>query len=362
MYMYTVASVLWANAGLVSAQTLYLPSFDAPHSLLSQWTRSEPRGYHLDFTASATAETNVQPVLADFPPPFHASRAYFSSSQLYQVSFETKRWRISYAYGEANLYRGNNGAARLYREAQQGALDPASRYTVHATLNRTAVNALSIAHLWEKPTVQLTLTAHWLLLRRVQYGTLYGEKEGERFTGTLTLQTTRGIAAHAIDGQGLAVDATLLLRPSRRWYIGLKAENLLSWLRIGTIQQVEARVLVNRPEPDPDGFLHAPPVLEGRTTTCSLRAQATVYCHGVIAYQHSPMSWALMFTHDFSWRTGIAVAHAGSMEWWCILWLERPEWQLGFRYAGWEITAGFDHPNWGLAKRLTMRVRWSLRL
>lgn len=333
-----------------------------PHNWLFQTVSPTAQPQQCHFILNKAAETNIQPLLARLPPPVRDTQAYFRSLSLYQVVFGAKRWAIGYSYGEASLYQGDSGAARFYREVRQGSLNPETSYSLQATLNRTAVNTLSIARGWDTPLARLTLTAHWLTIRRAQYGRLHGQKQGSQFTGELTLQTTRGIDAAQIDGQGFALDVALVMHPTSHWHIGIKVENLLSYLSIGVLQQIDARVLVDYPTPDPDGFLHAPPVLEGRTQTRSLRTHAMPLYHGIVAYQRSSTLWAFMGSHDFRSRAGIAFAKTGVFEWWCVLWLEPREWQLGFRYAGWELEIGFDQPDWNRARRFTARVRWGLRL
>jgi hypothetical protein len=344
------------------AQPIHLPPRDIAPSAPLLRTFAESGGTQLHLTVNTAAETNVQPLLTDRPPPFHAPRAYLHSFRSFQLSVGMKRWLLSYSYGESDLYEGNGGAAQLYQEAKQGALDVGTTYPVRATLNRSAVNAFSVAYRWETPATVWTLAAHWLLLRRVQLGQLMGQKQADQFTGNLVLDTTRGIDPEAVDGWGVALDAALLWHPTPQWSVGIKIENLFSYLHLGAVQHIQARVNLNRPEPDPDGFLHLPPVLEGRTETRSLTTHAALSYQGMLAYRQASSCYAVVYVRDFRWRIGLAFAKADRLEWWWMVWLERPEWRLGVRSARWELSLGFDHPNWSLAKRLSARINWSLPL
>jgi len=135
--------------------------------------------------------------------------------------------------------------------------------------------------------VRLPAGNGWVLLagsvylsRRIQQGTLTGAWQNSQFDGHLLLDSTRGLDPAETRSVGLGLHLALSLPLSQRWRLGFWGENLLGHLWQGKIRRLTARMQANTVVPDADGFLHAAPLLMGRTDDLSqnlyLQGQVTI--------------------------------------------------------------------------------------
>jgi hypothetical protein len=281
---------------------------------------------------------------------------YYYSVRAYRLEHPIGRWRVGYAYGQAELFRGNRGAAQLFLEAEQKQLRDEGTAPVWASMNRTAVHRWSLAFqdsaAMGEAQVRYRLTAHYLALQRVQVGTLSGRRVGNQFDGVLNLTTTRGLSPQEVRGQGATVDVEAAMG-WRRWTLGVRIENLWSRLEVQQAQLITARVRVNQLTPDADGFLRAPPLLEGRTDRVQVKGIAARTAQVGASYATGGYQAALLARYDFEWALGVGF---GKGAFWGVFWLHRPAWQVGYSSDRWQATLSMD--GWGLPR--SRRVSASL--
>jgi hypothetical protein len=263
---------------------------------------------------------------------------------------------VGYAYGQAELFRGNRGAAQLFLEAEQGQLRDEETAPVWASMNRSAVHRWSLAFqdsaAMGEAQAWYRLTAHYLALQRVQVGTLSGRRVGNQFDGVLNLTTTRGLSPQEVRGRGATVDVEAAME-WRRWTLGVRIENLWSRLEAQQAQLITARVRVNQLTPDADGFLRAPPLLEGRTDWVQVKGIAARTAQVCVSYTTGGYQAALLIRYDFEWVQGIGF---GKGAFWGVFWFHRPAWQVGYSSDRWQATLSMD--GWGLPR--SRRVSASL--
>lgn len=332
--------------GIGTAQPLVLPP--AQPTLLGIESL-RPIAAYTRLEGALNADTNVRPLFRKALALASAGDAfYYQSSSGFRFEQTVGKWRVGYAYGQAERFRGNRGAAQLFLEAEQGELRNEGNATVWASLNRSAVHRWSLG-LEDSATIgearlRYRLTAHYLVLQRLQVGTLIGQRAGNQFDGALRLTTTRGLTPQAIDGQGVALDAEATIE-WQRWLFGARIENLWSALEVQQAQHITAQVRVNQLIPDADGFLRAPPLLEGRVTRVQVHTRAARTAEICAIYATGGSQVALMTRYDFEWRLGIGVGRGGL---WSVLWLHRPAWQVGYTSDRWQATLVMD--GWGLER------------
>jgi len=330
------------------AQSIMLPSF----AEIPLWIRTAPpEETKVEMGIIHHADTNVRPLLRQgTESDFNGRHAYYVGNRIYGMRLHRGKWELGYAYGQADLFQGNRGAAQLFLETERGALNPNTAYGVQATLNRSALQRWTLAY---RDQLELTpstgdrrqegvlryrIALSWLVLQRVQVGDLAGQKRGDQFEGTLNLTTTRGLPPEAVDGRGVAFDvACELVWDNGR--LGVQVENLWSQLQIRQAQRIEARIRVNQLIPDADGFLRAPPFLEGRTQTIRVAQRALPAVQGFLSGVWADTEAALLWRYDFEWVIGVGMKR-GTL--WGIVWLNRPTLQLGYTTARWNLTLRLD--------------------
>ncbi len=342
-----VAWVSLACHAISPAQSVILPSIGED----ALWIRDAlPVETWVEIGITHWADTNVRPLLRQgTESDFNGRHAYYVGNQLYAVRLHRGKWELGYAYGQADLFQGNRGAAQLFLETEQGALNPNTEYGVHATLNRSAIHRWTLAYRDQtrlrtrspsrgESILRYRLALNWLVLQRVQLGDLAGQKRGDQFEGTLNLTTTRGLPPGAVDGRGVTLDmgCELVWKHGRA---GVQVENLWSQLQIRQAQRIEARIRVNQPIPDADGFLRAPPFLEGRTQTIRVARRALPAVQGFLSGVWADTEAAMFWQYDFEWVIGVGVKR-GTL--WGIVWLNRPTLQLGYTTACWNLTLRLD--------------------
>ena len=330
--------------GIGTAQPLVLPP---AQPILLGIESLRPLAAYTRLEGALNADTNVRPLfrkastLADAGDSF-----YYQSSSGFRFEQTVGKWRVGYAYGQAERFRGNRGAAQLFLEAEQGELRNEGNTTVWASMNRSAVHRWSLG-LEDSATIgearlRYRLTAHYLVLQRLQVGTLIGQRAGNQFDGALRLTTTRGLPPQAIDGQGVALDAEATIE-WRRWLFGARVENLCSALEVQHAQHITAQVRVNQLIPDADGFLRAPPLLEGRVERVQVQTHAARTAEVCATYATGGAQVALLIRYDFDWRLGVGMGRSGLRS---VFWLHRPAWQVGYSSDRWQAMLMMD--GWSL--------------
>lgn len=340
------------------AQSLHMP----PTSLLQSFQTETPPRF-VETRALYTADTNVRPLLRKIQgTEFESAQGYLTGASVYETRLRWERWELRHAYGQADLFEGNTGAARMFLESEQKRLRPDTSYAVNATLNRSAVQCWTLTYHGEAqtPNAQLRYQVRlsYLNLKRVQLGWLQGQKTGDSFTGALTLLTTRGVPAPRIGGEGytLGIGASVEIEG---WSASLFVDNLWSQLRVRTLQRIDATVRVNQLTPDADGFLRAPPLLEGRVSETTLRRAARPRTELAIWRRETARCYGLIAPQDGQWRIALAggwEARGGTL--WIAYWQPHPMLWLGYETSRWRITLGADALQRNAARRLYAELSW----
>lgn len=314
-------------------------------------------GYHL------FARTNVRPLLESTAgeQPFAGEHGYYRFASLSEIRLRLPRWHVSYAFGVADHYEGDQGAVHLYLGGINLAQFPTSDVDVSATLNRSATNRWTVEHLvpfcsrhgdgW------LLLAGSLYLSRRIQQGTLDGRWRNAQFDGNLLLDTTRGLDPADTRSTGWGVHLALYVPLSERWRVGFWGENLLGRIRQRRLQRITARVLANTIVPDADGFLHAAPLLSGRIDYLSEELSVQRRVTLGVAYRHGDGTWLLFASRDTENEFTIGYA---SSRYWLLLSLPRREWQAAYRTERWELAIGMSALNPSQAKSATLSIRWAV--
>ena len=345
-----------------SAQAVFTPT---QNPLLPGET--DLSGRAIETRALYLADTNVRPLQRKASAADHdATRGYLISVQAYEARLRWQRWELAYAYGLADWFEGNRGAARLFLESEQRRLRQHTRYPVEATLNRSAVNCWTLTYRGDLAVEAVRLRYHigvsYLHLQRVQQGRLQGQKEGDAFAGELTLLTTRGVPATRIGGYGYAAHAGIALQ-TNRWGVSLSVENLWSHLRVRTAQRINATVRVNQLTPDADGFLRAPPLLEGRVSDQALERAARPRTEIALWQRDGARRFGVIAAHHADWRLAMALrwdVHGGAL--WMTYWQPYPMMTLGYESARWRITLGLDTLQPNMQRRLYGEFCWRIPL
>ncbi len=341
----------------------------APHRTPSEWlsllTQESPPPSQNTKVATRLVgfgDTNVQPLLQKKPIPTDSapSHGYFGGYRVYQVSLTRAHWRLIYSWELADLYEGNQGAVRLYQEASQNTLNPDTRYPVHATLNRSALSRWAVEYLGSYRgkglTCLYTIGVWGAFVRRVQQGTLQGEKEGDQFEGSLLLNTTRGVPPSHIEGYAFGVDVELLVYWEGGWSAGIHLANLWNTARVNWMQTIIADVAVNQLRPDAEGFLRGVPLLSGRTErnrlTRSIEPSLQI---GIVSPASSGLRLALLGERFYRWRWGAGAIHPASRSW-AILWDKPLALQVGYQHAPWSVSLCFDRVPFNRARLLGAEV------
>jgi hypothetical protein len=340
--------------GISAAQPLVLPPAQPTPAGVE---RFRPAAAHTRLEGALHADTNVRPLFREASTLVDAGDSfYYQSSSMFRFEHALGRWRVGYAYGQAERFRGNRGAAQLFLEAEQGELRNEGNTTVWASMNRSAVHRWSLSYEDGATTgearLRYRLSAHYLALQRLQMGTLIGQRTGNQFDGALRLTTTRGLAPQEARGQGVALDAEATLE-WRRWLFGVRIENLWSTLEVQQAQLIAAQVRVNQLIPDADGFLRAPPLLEGRVERVQVQTRAARTVEVCATYATGGSQVALLTRYDFEWRFGVGVGMDGL---WSVFWLHRPAWQVGYSSDRWQAMLMMD----GWSRERSRRVSASL--
>jgi hypothetical protein len=353
------------------AQSVFLPSFEE----IPLWIRTKPpKETCVDMSITHHADTNVRPLLRKGTESrFNGRHPYYTGNRIEAVRLHRGKWELGYASGRADLFQGNGGAAQLFLETEQNGLNPNTEYGVQATLNRSAIHRWTVAYQdqtklktrllskgnhKEEGILRYRLALNWLVLQRVQGGALAGRKRGDQFDGTLTLTTTRGLPPEVVGGRGISLDAACELVWSNG-RLGFQVENLWGQLQIRQAQLIEARIRVNQPIPDADGFLRAPPFLEGRVQTIRVARRALPAVQGFLSGKWADIEAALLWRYDFEWIVGLGMKR-GAL--WGIAWLNRPALQLGYTTARWNLTLRLDGLDTARLRRFGVAVQIVLPL
>ncbi|GIV11701.1 MAG: hypothetical protein KatS3mg020_1192 [Fimbriimonadales bacterium] len=355
---------VWWLAFVVSAQSVVAP----PSSQIQRFIgESQAPLRFLEVRTFYTADTNVRPLLRQtLRTEFSAERGYLTGASAYEARLRWECWELCYAYGLADLFEGDSGAARLLLEAEQNRLRPDTSYTVNASLNRSAVHRWTLAYHGESHAasrhLQYQVRLSYLHLQRVQLGWLQGQKRGDSFTGSFTLLTTRGVPAPQIGGYGYALGAGASLEVGD-WTVSAHIDNLWSMLSVRTIQRIEATVQMNQLTPDADGFLRAPPLLEGRVSETAMRRTLRPRTELTLWRRESSRRYGLLAMQDEQWRVALIGGweiSGGTL--WTAYWQPRPMLWLGYTHRNWSITLGADSLNTGALRRFSGEVSWRLPL
>ncbi|MCS7208017.1 MAG: hypothetical protein NZ874_00405 [Fimbriimonadales bacterium] len=352
---------MWLTACVLTPLASPQAVFVSPHRFLPAEPEAPTR--FLETQVLYAADTNVRPLLRKARlADFDAARSYLTGAAACEARLRWDCWELRYGYGQADLFEGDAGAARLFLEAEQKRLRPDTSYPVNATLNRSAIHRWMLAYHGETvlsdARVRYQIGLSYYRLQRVQQGWLQGQKQSDSFAGALTLLTTRGVPAAQIGGDGYALSAGLTLA-AEGWSASVFVDNLWSQLRVRKLQRVEATVRVNQLTPDADGFLRAPPFLEGRVSEIALRRVARPQVelalwrrertrrYGLIAAQHDRWQAAL----TFGWEIG-----DGAL--WAAYWQPRPMLWIGYAGRHWRLMLGADTFQRDTLRRLYAEVRW----
>jgi hypothetical protein len=366
-----IGMVAWASLACPAthhAQSIVLPSFEEN----TLWACNiPPAATRLELGITHSADTNVRPLLRrGTESRFEGRHPYYAGNRLEIMRLHWGKWELGYARGYADLFQGDQGAAQLFLETERGALNPNTAYGVQATLNRSALQRWTLAYRdqfeltpstgdrRQEGVLRYRITLSWLVLQRVQVGDLAGQKRGDQFEGTLNLTTTRGLPPDAVDGRGVALD----VEGELVWHhlrMGVRVENLWSRLQIRRTQRIEARIRVNQPIPDAEGFLRAPPFLEGHIQTVRMERHAMPTLQGFISGSWADREVALMGRYDFEWVVGVGVKR-GAL--WGIAWLNRPALQMGYTTPHWNLTLRLDGLDTARLRRFGVAVQIVLPL
>lgn len=342
--------------------SLNLPPFWSPierieHLTLPQaTTRTQWQG-----SQYFSARTNVHPLLEKKPQNRVApnSGGYYYASTVTELRVRWRGWRVGYALAIADLYEGNQGATTLYLASFDPTNLPQQPLLAEAKLNRCHINRWSVEHTipLAKDTGEIRWAVSLYEVRRIQMGSLIGEWRDEAFTGKLELRTTRGLTSSEIRRWGWTMHLAGVLYLSPRWRIGFWGENLLGWLPNQRLQYIRANVSVNTIVPDSEGFLRAPPLLEGRvdqvSEDISLRQRLTFGA----AYQQGEQTWLVFASPNKDEPFSVGYA---SSRYWILLVLPLGEWRATYRSGQWSLTTGLSTLALSRTKAFTTEVRWTL--
>ncbi|GIV15505.1 MAG: hypothetical protein KatS3mg022_0940 [Armatimonadota bacterium] len=355
--------MLFASAG---AEPVVLP----PVWTEAQWVQhliSAPvdKGEQMEMGYHLLARTNVRPLLGStaVEQPFAGEHGYYRFASLSEIRLCLPRWQVSYAFGVADRFDGDQGAVHLYLGGVNLMQIPASDADVSATLNRSAVNRWTVTHLVplrdRRAESWLLVAGSLYLSRRIQQGTLTGRWQNAQFDGSLSLDTTLGLNPADTRSTGLGLHLAASIPLSERWRVGFWGENLLGHIWQRKIQRITARVQANTIVPDADGFLHAAPLLSGRidhlSEELSLQRKVTLG----MAYRCGNGTWLFFVSRDTEQEFTMGYA---SPRGWFLLSLPRGEWQVGYHTGQWQMTIGLSGLNLTQAKCATIGVRWSAPL
>ncbi|MGC8784522.1 MAG: hypothetical protein ACP5RN_09065 [Armatimonadota bacterium] len=356
--------VLFLLAALLSAgaEPVVLPPLWTEEQWIQQLTSLPVTGgEQLEVGYYLLAHTNVRPLLqsTEAKHSFTGERGYYRFASLSEVRLHLPRWQVSYAFGIADRFEGDQGAVQLYQGGVSLTQLPTTDTPVHAVLNRSAVNRWTVGHLVplrdRRGESWLLIAGSLYLSRRVQQGTLDGRWQSAQFDGDLLLDTTRGLNPADTRSTGWALHLAASAPLSDRWRIGFWGENLLGYIPQRKMQRITARVQANAIVPDADGFLHAAPILSGRidylSEEFSLQRRATFGA----AYQQGNGMWFLFASRDTEEEFSFGYA---SPRYRLLLSLPRGEWQAGYRTRQWGLTVGLSALNPFRAKCATLSLRW----
>lgn len=314
-------------------------------------------GYHL------FARTNVRPLLesSKAEQSFTGEHGYYRFASLDEIRLRLPRWQVSYAFGVADHYAGDQGAVHLYLGGVNLTQIPTSDINVSATLNRSAVNRWTVEHSVAFRSKHgegwLLLAASLYLSRRIQQGTLEGRWQNAQFDGNLSLDTTRGLNPADTRSTGWGLHLALSLPLSERWRVAFWGENLLGRIQQRKLQRIIAHVQANTIVPDADGFLHAAPLLSGRidylSQELSLQSRVTLG----VAYRRGSEVWLLFASRDNDERVSVGYASSG---YWLLLSLPHREWQVAYRNGQWELAIGLSALNPSRTQCATLGIRWAV--
>lgn len=314
-------------------------------------------GYHL------FARTNVRPLLesSKAEQSFTGEHGYYRFASLDEIRLRLPRWQVSYAFGVADHYAGDQGAVHLYLGGVNLTQIPTSDIDVSATLNRSAVNRWTVEHSVAFRSKHgegwLLLAASLYLSRRIQQGTLEGRWQNAQFDGNLSLDTTRGLNPADTRSTGWGLHLALSLPLSERWRVAFWGENLLGRIQQRKLQRIIAHVQANTIVPDADGFLHAAPLLSGRidylSQELSLQSRVTLG----VAYRRGSEVWLLFASRDNDERVSVGYASSG---YWLLLSLPHREWQVAYRNGQWELAIGLSALNPSRTQCATLGIRWAV--
>lgn len=310
-------------------------------------------------------DTNVRPLLRKTPlSDFGATRGYLASATLYAARLRWECWELYHSYGQADLFEGDAGTARLFLEAEQKRLKPDTSYPVNATLNRSAVHRWTLVYYGGADLpgarVHYQIGLSYYRLQRVQQGWLQGQKRGDSFTGALTLLTTRGVPTPQIRGDGYSLSAGVTLT-TEGWVASVFVDNLWSYLRVRRLQRIEATVRVNELTPDADGFLRAPPFLEGRVSETALSRMVRPRVELALWRREQTRRYGLIAVQGDQWRTAVTLGwQIGDSTVWAAYWQPHPMLWVGYEEQRLRLMLGVDTLQRSALHRFYGEINWRI--
>jgi len=302
------------------------------------------------------------------PKTFDHDTGHYRSSSCRSMQVQWGGWQIGWTNLISDYFEGNRDATRLYLSVIREPSDPLPNGTPMAFMDRSDVHHWQVAYrtpLRHRLVAAVGVTAHWLVVSRLQKGAISGVSVGTTFDGDLLLRTTRGLPNSRICGRGYAVDFDAVLTPSERLVIAVCLENLFSGIWIRELQRIQSAVSVDKVIPDVNGFLHAEPVLSGQVSPESYCGKLPRHFALVARYTTEPVPALLIVRKDPEWR--VAVGAEGPIRskyrWWAVLWVKKArQWQLGASGGQWDLTLGWEGLAPTSARSAVLGLRWTLPL
>jgi len=354
-----------------AAQRLFTGSIRSDPELLDGLYKQD-RSPRLELTLSATGDSNVTPLAGvdearAATMRFGGSHGYGRTAYGFGVRAVSGPWEFRWVHGGADDYEGNGDAARVYLAAEGGAASYPDAGEPVAELNRNSMSRLVVGY--ETPvrgahSVTVMAAASWLHADRVQLGRIAAVSHGEAMTGTLDLFTTRGLPSDRTGGDGYALDVGARTDLGKGWHALFWAENLLSSLRVGTLQHIQADVNVDVIVPDSDEFLHGISAMAGRVTEASLR-ESLMRRVAVAVRSEQPMADFLMIArHDRDWHVSAGFSRSSRRDGrvWVLISPYRFQWQVGASRGQWDLQLGWSTADPDMAYRGAATLRYRLPL
>jgi len=354
-----------------AAQRLFTGSIRSDPELLDGLYKQD-RSPRLELTLSATGDSNVTPLAGvdearAATMRFGGSHGFGRTAYGFGVRAISGPWEIRWVRSGADDYEGNGDAARLYLAAEGGAKSYPDAGEPVAELNRNSMNRLVVVYetsVRGARNVTVMAAASWLHADRVQLGRIAAVSHGQAVTGNLNLLTTRGLPSDRTGGDGYALDLGARADLGKGWHALFWTENLLSSLRVGTLQHIQADVNVDVIVPDSDEFLHGVSAMAGRVTEESLR-ESLLRRVAVAVRSEQPMADLLMIArYDRDWHVSVGFSRSSRRggQVWVLISPYRFQWQVGVSRGQWDLQMGWSTADPEMAYRGAATLRYRLPL